>query len=129
MLSQMAQVLQTAPSAVEFQLDLLPDGTLGDALSLGIRFDIARPGLVRSSFTDGADARVMGLLESWGVADERWKQGVDMTVAHALPVNLHDGTPGRYGIMIMPQWVKVRWKAAKLRPAKLYHLATAGLMR
>ena len=30
-------------------------------------------GVVENSFTDGPGAATMGMLEKWGVADERWK--------------------------------------------------------
>ena len=128
MLSQVADLIKFAPSTMDFQFDLYPDGTLGAAFSLEVKFDIARAETVRSSFEDGAGFQVMSLLERWGVADERWRLGVEATLARTVPVERSDGTIGRYAFVILPQWVKVRWRGAELQPAKLYHVADAGLL-
>ena len=126
MLAQISELMQAAPSTVDFQFDVYPGGALGDMFSLEVKFGAARTELVHESFANGPGARIMHLLESWGIADERWKLGVEATLARTVPVELPNGTEERFAFIIMPQWVKVRWRGARLQPAKLYHVADAG---
>ena len=126
MLCQIAELMKAAPDTVDFQLDVLPDGTLSDVFSLELKFNIANAEGIRASFRDGAGARIMSLLENWGIADERWKLGIDAAIARTVPVELPDGTKTRCMFIVLPQWVKVRWKGAVLQPAKLYHVVCAG---
>ena len=128
MLSQASKLLATAPKTVDFQFDVYPDGSLGDIFALDAQFHIEQPHAVRSSFTDGTGARVMHLFEQWGIADDRWKLGAESAFARALPVQLEDGTTGRFAFTLMPQWTKARWTAGVLQPAKLYTLGSAGLL-
>ena len=128
MLAQVSALLALAPGPADFQLDVHPDETLGDMFALDVQFDIDDPKNVRASFRDGPGARVMKLLEQWGIADKRWKRGVQAAFARAIPVELDDGTIGRYAFALMPLWVKVRWIAGVLQPAKLYHQASADTL-
>ena len=126
MLSQIAALLAASPGGIDFQFDIWPDGRLGDIFAIDIQFDIEKPAAVQACFKSGPAARVMKLLEEWGVADGRWKLGGEAAFARALPVEQEDGSLERYAFTLMPQWVKARWKAGALQPAKLYHLAKAG---
>jgi hypothetical protein len=128
MLAQVAEMLAAAPVAADFQFDVFPDGSIGSIFAVDVQFGIEQPPVVWQSFTDGAGARVMGLLESWGAADERWKIAVRSAFARALPVDLDGGGVGRFAFTLMPQWVKARWADGVLQPSKLYHLAHAGLI-
>ena len=128
MLTQVSTLMATAPGGLDFQFDAYPDGSLGDIFAIDAQFEIEQPERVRESFTSGPGARVMGLLERWGVADGRWKLAADAAFARSLPVELDDGKFGRYAFTLMPQWVKVRWVNGELQPAKLYHIAHAGLL-
>lgn len=128
MLAQVSALLTSAPGYVDFQFDVYPDGRLGDTFAIDVQFDIAQPEAVRKAFTEGFAAQVMGLLESWGVADDRWKLGVAATFARAIPVELDDGASGSYAFTLMPQWAKARWIAGALQPAKLYLFANAGVL-
>ena len=128
MLEQVSELLAAAPGSVDFQFDLYDDGTLGSTFAIDVQFAVERPELVQSSFTDGPASHVMKLLEQWGAADERWHLGIQATFAQAIPVELEDGSMGRYAFTLMPQWVKARWTDATLQPSKLYHLGSAGLL-
>ena len=125
MLGRIAEMAGAAPGDMDFQLDVHPDGALGDAFALEARFDATVAGRTRALFEGGPGARVMGLLESWGAADGRWKSGVRASLTRTVPVELPDGTDGRYLFVLLPQWVKARWKDACLQPAKLYLIAFA----
>lgn len=128
MLEQASTLLAAAPVCSDFQFDVYPDGSLGDTFAIDVQFGIEQPEAVLSSFTTGPSAQVMRLLEKWGVADQRWLDGIQATFARAIPVELDDGTLSRYSFTVMPHWVKVRWVNGRLVPAKLYHLAHAGIL-
>lgn len=128
MLAQVSAVMAVAPGTVDFQFDVYPDGALSGTFALDVQFEIEQPQAVRKSFGDGPGARVMKLFEEYGVADSRWRPAVHAAFARALPVEADDGAPRRYAFTLMPQWAKVRWIDGVLQPAKLYHLAHAGLL-
>lgn len=128
MLAQVSELTAAAPGWGDFQLDVYPDGTLGNVFAIDVELCIEQPQAVRSSFADGPAARFMRLLEGWGAADGRWKLAAESAFACALPVELDDGADGRYAFTLMPHWVKARWADGVLQPAKLYHRARAALL-
>lgn len=129
MLDGISQALAVAPGTVDFQFDVYPDGSLGEVFALDIQFEIEQPAVVRESFESGAASRVVELLEKWGVADGRWRLAVDAAFARSLPAEREDGTLGKFGFTLFPQWTKIRWRAGVLQPAKLYYLAKAGFTK
>ena len=128
MLAQVSQLMATTPGVVDFQLDVWPNGQLGDTFAIDCNFAIQRPELVRQSFAGGMAGRVMSLLEQWGAADERWRLAPRAAFARALPVELDDGSLAPYGFTLMPQWAKVRWRGGVLQASKLYYLGNAQLV-
>lgn len=110
------------------QQEQLHGGMVDVTFAIDASFRVQRPELALASFADGHDARVMELLEGWGVADDRWRLGVQAAFARALSVELPDGTTRGYMLLLMPQWVKTRWTSSRLQPAKLYHLGSAGIL-
>lgn len=128
MIGQICEFMAAAPDSLDFQFDLYPDGTTGDVFALDVKFGIAQPEAVCESFSSGAGARIMHLLEKWGVADERWKLGAQVAFARKILVMLEDESIRYYGFTLMPLWVKVRWKNGILQPSKLYFLGRAGLL-
>ncbi len=128
MLQQVAHIAAAAPDLMDFQLDVYPDGSLGNIFALDVQFGIKQPKDVRAEFDDGSGARVMKLLQDWGVADDRWKLAGDLAFARALPVELENGETGKYALTLMPNWLKVRWANGVLQPSKLYLHAHAGLL-
>lgn len=127
-LAQATELLGIAPGAVDFQFDVYPDGHLGPTFAFDVQFGIEQPEDVRASFESGSVADVMDTLEAWGAADGRWHLAADAAFARALPVELEDGTLGRYAFTLMPQWTKARWSNGVLQPSKLYLLAHAAVV-
>lgn len=127
MLAEATRLMGVAPVGIDFQFDVWPDGSLGNTFAFDLQFGIEQPEAVLANFTDGPAAQLMGLLESLGVADHRWKLGAQAAFARAIPVELPDGSLHRYSFTLMPQWAKARWTDGVLQPSKLYFLAKAGL--
>lgn len=128
MLAQVSELLCITSGTVDFQLDVYPDGTLGDIFAIDVQLDIQKPELVRANFDRGPVARLMSTLEAWGAADERWHLVGDAAFARAIPAADENGDARRYAFTLMPQWVKVRWKKGVLQQSKLYHCAHTGFL-
>ena len=128
MLDRVSALMAAAPGTMDFQFDIMPDGRLGGTFAIDVQFGIEQPEVVRANFEHGAGARVMELLEDWGIVDERWKAAIRSAFARAIPVELDDGERGRFAFTLMPQWMKARWTDTELQPAKLYHLAQAKIV-
>ena len=126
MLAQASQVMAAAPGTVDFQFDVLPDGSLSKVFALDVQFEIAQPEAVQCSFEEGKVAGLMTLLEEMGIADERWHQAIQATFARGLPAQRSDGSWGNYCFTLMPQWLKVRWIDGAVQPSKIYFLGKAG---
>ena len=128
MLSQACALMATSPEGLDYQFDIYDDGYLGPTFAIDLQFGIARPKEVEASFENGLAARVLGLLERQGVADERWHLVGQAAFARSVDVALADGSTGRYAFTLMPQWAKARWHEGSQQPSKLYHFAHAGLV-
>ncbi len=128
MLAQASELMALTPETVDFQFDVYPDGSLGDMFAIDTSFKIVRPETVRESYETGTAARIMGTLEQWGAADERWRLAADAAFARALPVELDDGSPARFSFTLLPQWSKARWINGVLQPAKLYYLGHGAIV-
>ena len=129
MLTQVSELMAAVPRHIDFQFDVFPDGSLGPTFAIDAQFDIEQPHKVRETFETGVGASVMGILERWGAADGRWKMAIKSAFARSIPVVLDDsGEIGFFAFTLIPQWAKARWTNAVLQPAKLYHLAHAGLL-
>ena len=128
MLEAASAFLAAASGLVDFQFDVFPDGSLGDVFAIDVQFEIEQPGAVRSSFESGRAGRIMRLFEERGIVDGRWRLVPQAAFARSLPVEREDGSCGKYGFTLMPQWAKARWRAGELQPAKLYFLASAGFV-
>ena len=125
MIREICSVFSVSPGTVEFQFDLYPDETVGDIFSVSTSFAVQQPETVRTAFDnrEGNGAKYISLLQKWGIADDRWKKGLEAVFAGALP--LRDGA---LTFSLFPQWFKVRWTGKKLQPAKMYLLAKAGTL-
>lgn len=128
MLAQVSQIMSVVPHGADFQFDIYPDGRIGDVFAIDVSFKIEQPEAVSASFANGCAAQAMRLFDEWGIADSRYELAVDATFARAIPVELDDGSIGRYAFTLMPQWAKVRWRNGVLQPAKLYNLGGAGVL-
>lgn len=127
LLHDLSTLYGVVPGSTDFQFDVYPDGSLSDVFAIDARFDVAQPAEMVASFADGPASRLMVLLEAWGVADERWRLVPDMTFVRRLPMERDDGTFGTASFILMPQWIKIRWKNGELVPSKLYVLARADI--
>jgi len=128
MLAQISAIMAAAPSTVDFQFDVYPDGSLGSMFALDVRFGVQQPEEMQETFENGPGARLMGILEGWGMADDRWRLATRAAFARAIPAVLPDNSIELYAFTLMPQWVKVRWVDGKLQPSKLYHLGRGALL-
>ena len=128
MLRQIAEVFAAAPGTVDFQFDILPDGTAGSMFALDVGFCKEQAEQIRSSFLDGPFSKVIGLFESWGAADSRWKQVSGIAFTRSVPVVDEDGRLQPFALLIQPHWIKIRWKGGVIQPSKVYCLAYAGFV-
>ena len=125
MISQVSELLRTAPETADFQFDLLPDGTLGETFAIDVSFSIQRTEEAKKAFREGSAARLMLRLEEWGIADSRWKKAAGMAFTRAIPVEDEEGKKRSFALVLTPNWLKVRWRKGVLQPAKLYALGKA----
>lgn len=72
MLSRCSVFLSHAPS-VDFQFDVMPDGTLGDVFGLSLLFNEAKPREARVCMEGGYGGQICRTLQEWRLADERWR--------------------------------------------------------
>ena len=119
MLERCAEFMQLAPS-VDFQFDIMPDGSLGDTFGLSLSFNEARPRQAKECMGSGYGAKLMEALEGWGLADSRWRLIADAAFARHVPFAREDGSEGRFGIAIRFNYAKIKFSACNPRPAKFY---------
>ena len=128
MLHQIAAVLSEAEEESDFQFDVWPDGSFGETFAIDLKLRNRRPGEMKEAFTGGDRAALRHLLEEWKIIDGRMDTALAMTFAKGLPVEKPDGSLGDLRMLLMPQWIKIRWIRGELQPAKLYCLIKAELM-
>ena len=128
MAARVSGLLAAVPGFVDFQFDLLPDGTPGETFAIDASFGIRRTEDVLASFRDGNAARLMALLEDWSVADSRWKTAAGMAFTRGIPIEDEEGREKLFALVLTPNWLKVRWRAGVLQPAKLYALGKALIL-
>ena len=119
MLSQCTEFLTLAPS-VDFQFDIMPDGSLSDTFGLSLSFNETKPRQARECMEDGYGARICRTLQEWGLADDRWKLIAEAAFARHVPFDRDDGTQGRFALCCLFNYAKVKFSNAKARPAKFY---------
>lgn len=113
------RALAQSPFRVEFQFDIMPDGQLGPVFGMSARF-ACPPG--KGDWPpfdpDGAAGDLMGLVESWGLADGRWRLLADTMFAKRASRNGASCVLFNY-----PAFVKLRWRDGEPLDAKAYLLA------
>lgn len=125
MLSQCSVFLSLAPS-VDFQFDIMPDGTLGDVFGLSLSFNETKPREARVCMESGYGARICRTLQEWGLADERWRLIAGAVFARHVPFDREDGSQGRFALCCMLNYAKVKFAGAVAQPAKFYLRMSAG---
>ena len=119
MLDRCARFMQLAPS-VDFQFDIMPDGSLGDTFGLSLSFNRTMPRQARACMEEGYGAHVMGLLQDWGLADDRWKLIAGAAFGRHVGFEREDGTCGRFALAVRFNYAKVKFTSCAPRPAKFY---------
>ena len=127
MLARCAEFMRTVP-AIDFQFDIMPDGSLGDVFGLSLSFNEAKPRIARECMATGYGAELMEKLQSWGLVDDRWKLIADATIARHVPIELEDGSEGRFALCVQFNYAKVKFKNCVPQPAKFYFACKAGLL-
>jgi hypothetical protein len=115
--------------AADYQIDVRPDGTLGEVFAVDGSTGVLREQEIKASFDSGSFARMMTLLESWGSADSRWRLAAGMTLTRGFPAEDENGNSCLFAMLVRPDWVKARWRAAVLQNAKCYCRAWAGVQQ
>lgn len=70
MLGRCAEFMALAPG-IDFQFDVMADGSLGDTFGLSLSFNETKPRQARACMERGYGARICGLMQEWGLADDR----------------------------------------------------------
>lgn len=113
------QLLAQMPFRLEFQFDVEPDGCAGATFGASLRF--ARPpreGDREGFVVNGSAGTFMRQVESWGLADERWRLLEGTIVAKRAS---KDGE----SVMLYcyPAFCKLRWREGEPVDAKAYLIA------
>ena len=124
MLARCARFMQIAPS-IDFQFDIMPDGSLGDTFGLSLSFNETKPRQAHECMENGYGARLMRLLQDWGLADDRWKLIADAAFARHVPYEKEDGSFGRFALCVLFNYAKVKFANGQARPAKFYFTCKA----
>ena len=125
MLSRCSMLLSLAPS-VDFQFDIMPDGTLGDVFGLSLSFNETKPRQARVCMESGYGAQICRTLQEWGLADERWRLIAGAVFGWHVPFDRKDGSQGRFALCSMLNYAKVKFTGAVAQPAKFYLRMSAG---
>ena len=124
MLARCAEFMALAPS-IDFQFDIMADGSLGDTFGLSLSFNETKPRQARECMADGSGAQICSLMQDWGLADDRRKLIAGAAFARHVPFEREDGSEGRFALCILFNYAKVKFTACEARPAKFYLLLQA----
>ena len=125
MLGRCIDFMRLAPS-VDFQFDIMPDGSLGDTFGLSLSFNETKPREARECMESGYGARLMRELQEWGLADDRWRLIAGAALARHVGYEREDGSEGRFALCIRFNYAKVKFRACELQLAKFYLTFIAG---
>ena len=119
MLERCVEFMALAP-AIDFQFDIMADGSLGSTFGLSLSFNQTRPREARDCMENGYGARIMEKLESWGLADERWKLIADAAITRQVSIANEDGSEGKFGLYVLFNYAKVKFTDGEAHPSKFY---------
>lgn len=128
MLRRCAEFMGKAPS-VDFQFDIMADGSLGSTFGLSLSFNETRPGGAHACMEEGYGANIMGMLEDWGLADDRWRLIADAAFARHVAFEREDGSEGRFALCVLFNYAKVKFTNCEPQPAKFYLLLEGDELR
>ncbi len=125
MLSRCATFMSLAPS-IDFQFDIMGDGSLGDTFGLSLSFNETKPREAQACMEQGYGASLMQQLQDWGLADDRWRLIAGAAFARHVGYEREDGSEGRIALCIRFNYAKVKFTACVPQPAKFYLTCTSG---
>ncbi len=125
MLERCSALMRLAPAA-DFQFDIMPDGSLGSTFGLSLSFGKTKPREARRCMTDGYGARLMGTLQGWGLADDRWRLIADAASARRVRFERDDGSEGWLALCVLLNYAKVKFSDGVAQPAKFYLVLVAN---
>ena len=125
MLARCAEFMTLAP-AVDFQFDIMEDGSLGDTFGLSLSFNETKPLQAHKCMEGGYGSRICKLMQEWGLADDRWKLIADAAFARHVGFEREDGSEGRFALCVLFNYAKVKFTACEPQPAKFYLILKAG---
>ena len=125
MLAQCSEFMSLAPS-IDFQFDIMPDGSLGNVFGLSLSFNETKPRQARECMDTGYGAQICSMLQDWGLADDRWKLIAGAAFARHVPFYREDGSQGRFALCCLFNYAKVKFVNAVAQPAKFYLILNAG---
>lgn len=107
------------PLAGDPWFDVTRAGAAGSTFAASLRFGAPSEASSGSSFDpNGAAGELMKLLESWGLADERWRLLAGTMFAKRM------ARQGRQGLLYAyPAFIKLRWRNGEPVDAKTYLIA------
>lgn len=96
-------------------IDVMPDGTLGDTIGVDVLFDSILPKEQERISKSSQYEKTVSMLKAWNLADER----IDTLskCIQLLTINTQEDT---YQLLSALSHFKLRWKDGKLLPAKAY---------
>ena len=125
MLARCAKFMALAP-AVDFQFDIMADGSLGDTFGLSLSFNETAPLRAHECMESGYGSRICKLMQEWGLADDRWKLIADAAFARHVGFEREDGSEGRFALCVLFNYAKVKFTTCEPRPAKFYLILNVG---
>ena len=125
MLNRCSDFMRLAPS-IDFQFDIMPDGSLGDTFGLSLSFNETMPREAYECMSSGYGAKLMQVLQGWGLADDRWKTIAGAAFARHVGVEGKDGAEERFALCVRFNYAKVKFTSCEPRPAKFYLTCVAG---
>lgn len=125
MLERCSALMRLAPAA-DFQFDIMPDGSLGSTFGLSLSFAKVRPREAKACMTDGYGARLMDVLQGWGLADDRWRLIADAVFARRAEFERDDGSTGQLALCVLLNYAKVKFVDGVAQPAKFYLILAAN---
>ena len=125
MLEQCCELMRIAPS-VDFQFDIMQDGSLSDTFGLSLSFNETRPRKARECMESGYGATLMNTLQASGLADDRWKMLASVPFARYINYLREDGREGQFALCVLLNYAKVKFTGCRAQPAKFYLICSAG---
>ena len=114
------QELAQSPFHLEFQFNVGPDGLAEEVLGASLRFGAPSEEAATPFEVEGDAGKIMERVESWGLADDRWRLFGDASFAKRI--SFRDESIVLYAY---PAFVKLRWREGKAVDAKTYFVAGA----